>query len=85
MFFKLYTDRFLSAQVYLDRFFSDPDLFESVPFGSGSFGYKKFRPQGACNFLVLFRTGYFRIGSGSDFRVHVKMPRPSSMHRSHLT
>ena len=37
---------------------------------------KNLDPKDTCKFLVRFRIGYFWVGSGSDLRVQVKMPRP---------
>ena len=33
------------VRIYSGRFFSDPDLFGSVPFGSGFFRWKNFGPK----------------------------------------
>ena len=59
---------FFWVRVYSGRFFTVPVLSGKI----------NLDPKGTCKFLVRFRVGYFLVGSGSEFRVQVKMPRPNS-------
>ena len=54
------------VRVYSGRFFSVPVLS----------GKKNLDPKDICKFSVRFCVRYFRVDSGSDFRVQVKIPRP---------
>ena len=51
-------------QIYSDWFLSVPVLSGKINLDSKS----------TCKFLVRFRVRYFQVGSGSFFRVQVKMP-----------
>ena len=57
--------------------FLDPDLSGLVPFDFIFLGKRILDSKNTYKFLVLvwFRIEYFCISSGSDFRIHIKMPR----------
>ena len=56
------------VRVYSGRFLSVPVLSDK----------RNLDPKGTCKFSNRFRVGYFLVGSGSGFRVQVKMPKPKS-------
>ena len=61
---------FFRVRAYLGR-------FPSVPVLSGNINLD---PKGTYEFSVRFWVEYFWIGSGSGFRVQVKMPRPNAIY-----
>ena len=58
------------VRVYSGRFLSVPVLL----------GKRNLDPKSTYKFSIRFRIGYFLVGSGSGFRVQVKMPRPTYMY-----